>query len=52
MKNYNIALWFCKSCAWSWQTLSSEFETEDQCPECNSCFTQRVIKQKDLNYLS
>jgi predicted Zn-ribbon and HTH transcriptional regulator len=61
MKGYNIALWFCKTCGWSWQTLSSKFETEDQCPECNSYFetedqcpecnsyyTQRVIKQQDL----
>jgi|TARA_Y100000592_G_scaffold60416_1_gene94442 rubrerythrin len=48
MKGYNIALWFCKTCGWSWQTLSSKFETEDQCPECNSYNTQRVIKQQDL----
>jgi Zn finger protein HypA/HybF involved in hydrogenase expression len=48
MKGYNIALWYCKSCSWSWKTLSSEFEKEDQCPECGSHHTQRVIKQKDL----
>jgi NAD-dependent SIR2 family protein deacetylase len=51
MLNYNIALWFCKHCFWSWKTLSSKFEIEDQCPECNSCHTQRVIKKKDLNSL-
>ena len=28
----------------------SEIElTEDQCPECSSHYTQRVIKQKDLS---
>ena len=48
MKSYNVAPWFCKTCGWSWQTLSSKFETEDQCTECNSYNTQRVIKQKDL----
>jgi len=48
VRGYNIAMWYCKSCSWSWKTLSSILEDEDQCPECNSHQTQRVVKRKDL----
>ena len=51
MKGYQIALWYCKNCAWSWKTLSTDYETEDQCPSCSSHHSQRVIRLKDLKSL-
>ena len=51
MSKYQIAMWFCKDCAWLWKTLSADRETEDQCPSCNSYRSQRIIKPKDTKTL-
>ena len=51
MSGYQVAVWFCKDCAWVWKTLSAEYETEDQCPSCNSCRSQRIIQPKDIKKL-
>jgi rubrerythrin len=52
MKGYVVSVWYCKACRWSWKTLTRNIDAEDQCPECSSYETQRIIKKEDLDYLN
>jgi len=52
MKGYVVSVWYCKACRWSWKTLTRNIDVEDQCPECSSYETQRIIKKEDLDYLN
>ena len=43
MKKFKTITWYCKDCSWVWEVLSVGDAPEEQCPDCKSNNTQKIV---------